>query len=109
MKERKIDNFDIKIKKAGFLIIVNLEEKMERNEVLEKVIKLTKEKLVVKKNIEVTENTRFQEDLNADSIDITDFVMELENVFDIKISDKDMENIQSVRDAVDLIYLKKSK
>ena len=57
------------------MIIVNLEEKMERNEVLEKVIKLTKEKLVVKKNIEVTENTSFQDDLNADSIDITDFVM----------------------------------
>lgn len=82
---------------------------MERNEVLEKVIKLTKEKLVVKKNIEVTENTSFQDDLNADSIDITDFVMELENVFSIKISDKDMENIKTVRDAVDLIYLKKSK
>lgn len=82
---------------------------MERNEVLEKVIKLTKEKLVVKKNIEIAENTRFQEDLNADSIDITDFVMELENVFELKISDKDMENIKTVRDAVDLIYAKKSK
>jgi len=35
--------------------------------------------------------------------------MELENVFSIKISDKDMENIKTVRDAVDLIYLKKSK
>ena len=81
---------------------------MERNEVLEKVIKLTREKLVVKKNIEVTENTSFQDDLNADSIDITDFVMELENVFSIKISDKDMENIKTVRVAVDLIHLKKS-
>ena len=35
--------------------------------------------------------------------------MELENEFDIKISDKDMENIKAVRDAVDLIYEKKSK
>ena len=82
---------------------------MERNEVLVKVIRLTREKLVVKKNIEVNENTRFQEDLNADSIDITDFVMELESVFEIKISDKDIENIKTVRDAVDLIYEKKSK
>ncbi|MBO4699490.1 acyl carrier protein [bacterium] len=82
---------------------------MERTEVLAKVITLTKEKLVVKKNIEVTENTSFQDDLNADSIDITDFVMELESVFGIKISDKDIENIKTVRDAVDLICLKKSK
>ena len=82
---------------------------MERTEVLKKVIELTKEKLVVKKNIEVTENTSFQDDLNADSIDITDFVMELENVFDIKISDKDIESIKTVHDAVDLICLKKSK
>ena len=48
---------------------------MERTEVLAKVIKLTEEKLVVKKNIKVTEDTSFQDDLNADSIDITDFVM----------------------------------
>ena len=82
---------------------------MERTEVLAKVITLTKEKLVVKKNIEVTENTSFQDDLNADSIDITDFVMELESAFGIKISDKDIENIKTVRDAVDLICLKKSK
>lgn len=82
---------------------------MERTEVLAKVIKLTEEKLVVKKNIKVTEDTSFQDDLNADSIDITDFVMELENVFDIKISDKDIENIKTVRDAVDLICLKNSK
>ncbi|MBO4711957.1 acyl carrier protein [bacterium] len=82
---------------------------MERKEVLEKVILLAKEKLVPKKNIEVKETSCFQEDLNADSIDIADFVSELENVFEIKISDKDMENIKTVRDAVDLICAKKSK
>ena len=82
---------------------------MERNEVLEKVIKLTKEKLVVKKNIEVTEKTSFQDDLNADSIDITDFAMELENVFKIKMDDKDMDNIKTIGDAVDLIYKNQPK
>ncbi|MBO4698838.1 acyl carrier protein [bacterium] len=82
---------------------------MERNEILEKVIKLAKEKLVPKKNIEVKETSCFQEDLNADSIDITDFVMELENEFDIKISDKDVENIKTVGDAVNLIYADKNK
>ncbi|MBR6422421.1 acyl carrier protein [bacterium] len=82
---------------------------MERNEILEKVIKLAKEKLVPKKNIEIKETSYFQEDLNADSIDITDFAMELENVFKIKMDDKDMDNIKTIGDAVDLIYKNQSK
>ncbi|MBQ3367645.1 acyl carrier protein [bacterium] len=82
---------------------------MERNEILEKVIKLAKEKLVPKKNIEIKETSYFQEDLNADSIDITDFAMELENVFNIKMDDKDMDNIKTIGDAVDLIYKNQPK
>lgn len=82
---------------------------MERNEILEKVIKLAKEKLVPKKNIEIKETSYFQEDLNADSIDITDFAMELENVFKIKMDDKDMDNIKTIGDAVDLIYKNQPK
>ena len=82
---------------------------MERNEFLEQVIKLAKVKLVPKKNIEVKETSYFQEDLNADSIDITDFAMELENVFKIKLDDKDMDNIKTIGDAVDLIYKNQPK
>ena len=82
---------------------------MERNEILEKVIKLAKEKLVPKKNIEIKETSYFQEDLNADSIDITDFAMELENLFEIKMDDKDMDNIKTIGDAVDLIYKNQPK
>jgi len=82
---------------------------MERSEILAQVIKLAKEKLVPKKDIEVKETSRFQEDLNADSIDITDFAMELETVFKIKMDDKDMDKIKTIGDAVDLIYQQKSK
>lgn len=82
---------------------------MERNEILEQVIKLAKVKLVPKKNIEIKETSYFQEDLNADSIDITDFAMELENVFKIKLDDKDMDNIKTIGDAVDLIYKNQPK
>lgn len=82
---------------------------MERAEVLATVIKLTKDKLVIKKAIEVTENTSFQEDLNADSIDLTDLISELEETFNIQFSDKDFENIKTVKDVTDLIVAKKSK
>lgn len=80
-----------------------------RNNILTQLITLTRSKLVIKKDIDINENTSFQDDLNADSIDLTDLVMEIETTFKIKISDRDMEKIKTVRDAVDLICAKKSQ
>ena len=51
----------------------------------------------------ISEKTSFQEDLNADSIDITDFIMELESEFDVEIPDEDLEKIRTVGDASDYI------
>ena len=48
---------------------------------------------------EVTENARFIEDLNADSLDLVELVMRFEEEFDIEIPDEDAEKILSVRDA----------
>lgn len=48
---------------------------------------------------EVTENARFIEDLNADSLDLVELVMRFEEEFDIEIPDDDQEKILSVRDA----------
>ncbi|NYA65328.1 acyl carrier protein, partial [Lactobacillus salivarius] len=53
---------------------------------------------------EITENLNFQEDLDADSIDIVEFVLELEDVFGAEIPDEDAENIHTVGDAVKYIY-----
>lgn len=75
---------------------------MKREEIIQKVIKLAGEKLSADvKN--VSEKTSFQEDLNADSIDITDFIMELESEFDVEIPDEDLEKIKTVGDASDYI------
>lgn len=75
---------------------------MKREEIVEKVIKLAGEKLATEaKNI--SEKTSFQEDLNADSIDITDFIMELESAFDVEIPDEDLEKIKTVGNAADYI------
>lgn len=51
----------------------------------------------------VTREMTFQQDLGADSIDIVELVMELEDTFDAQISDEDAEKIATVGDAVDYI------
>ncbi len=52
---------------------------------------------------EVTENASFIEDLGADSLDIVELVMALEEEYDITIPDEEAEKIQTVGDAVNYI------
>ena len=52
---------------------------------------------------DVTEGASFIEDLGADSLDIVELVMALEEEYDIEISDEDAEKIQTVGDAVNYI------
>ena len=53
---------------------------------------------------ELTEEASFQEDLDADSLDLVELIMELEDQFAIKISDEDAQQIQTVGQAVDYIF-----
>ena len=58
---------------------------------------------------QVTSNASFVDDLNADSLDLVELIMSLEEEFSndsrtIEISDEDAEKIQSVQDAVDYIH-----
>jgi len=75
---------------------------MERSEILSKVVELAVDKLSAEKS-EITEATNFIEDLNADSLDVVDFVMALEGEFDMDIPEDDVEKIKTVKDAVDYI------
>lgn len=52
---------------------------------------------------EVTAEASFVEDLNADSLDLVELIMSLEEEFGMEISDEDAERIQKVSDAVDYI------
>jgi len=52
---------------------------------------------------EVKEESRFVEDLGADSLDVVELVMALEEKFDIEIPDEEAENIATVGDAVKFI------
>lgn len=52
----------------------------------------------------VTDPMSIKDDLNADSISVMEFVLELEDEFGTEISDEDAEQIQTVGGAVDYIY-----
>lgn len=75
---------------------------MSSEEVLEKVKGIIVEQLGVAENA-VTMEASFIDDLGADSLDIVELIMALEEEFDIEIPDADAEKVVSVGDVVDYI------
>jgi len=70
--------------------------------IFEKIKEITVDSLGVNPE-EVELSTSFIEDLGADSLDLFEFVMELEDEFDMEISNEDVEKILTVEDAVNYI------
>ncbi len=68
----------------------------------EKVIDIVSEQMGVDKS-EITRETSFVNDLNADSLDTVELVMEFEDQFDLSIPDDEAEKIQTVGQAIDYI------
>jgi acyl carrier protein len=68
----------------------------------ERVIEIVCEHLGVNKE-QVKRSTSFQEDMGADSLDIVELVMELEEEFGINIPDDQAEKIKTIGEAVDYI------
>ncbi|OQY06765.1 MAG: acyl carrier protein [Planctomycetales bacterium 4572_13] len=68
----------------------------------EKVIEIVSEQMGVDKG-EVSPKTSFINDLNADSLDTVELVMEFEDEFDMSIPDEEAEKIQTVGAAIDYI------
>jgi acyl carrier protein len=74
----------------------------------ERVIQIVCDSLGVNKE-NVTRSTSFQEDIGADSLDIVELVMELEEEFEITIPDEEAEKIKTVGEAIDYIDKELSK
>jgi acyl carrier protein len=75
---------------------------VERAQALSELQSILVEQLGVDAS-EVVETASFQEDLNADSLDLVEMIMEMEDKFGVKIPDEDAEKIVTVGDAVDYI------
>ena len=71
--------------------------------VLEKVKEVISEQLDVEDLDSITTETTFIDDLGADSLDIVELIMALEEEFDIEIPDADAEKVVTVGDVVDYI------
>jgi len=72
------------------------------SDVFERVKKIIVDRLGVDE-AEVTPEASFRDDLGADSLDVVELVMELEDEFDLEISDEDAEKIRTVGEVVEYI------
>ncbi len=71
-------------------------------EIEDKVYQIVSDQLSTERN-ELSRDTSFVNDLNADSLDTVELVMELEDEFDITIPDEEAEKLKTVGEAIDHI------
>ena len=77
----------------------NKEKKKEKREMFEKLKSVIEEKLNAE-GMDITESTRFKEDLEADSLDLFEMVMALEDEFNIEIPSEELEHLLTVGDVM---------
>lgn len=70
--------------------------------VLEKIKEIISVQFNVEKD-DINRETSFKDTLNADSLDLVELVMALEDEFDLEVEDEDMSSIKTVGDVVDNI------
>jgi acyl carrier protein len=77
-------------------------EGLDREEILTKIQEITADRLGVDES-DVTPDASFREDLEADSLDLVELIMELEEQFGMEIPDEEAEKITTVEEAVDYV------
>jgi len=78
---------------------------MDRATALEAIRELAVEVLSVEPDA-ITDEARFKEDLEADSLDLVELVMGFEERFDIEVPEEDLDGVTTVGHAVDLVLAK---
>ncbi|KRL38668.1 hypothetical protein FD20_GL001385 [Liquorilactobacillus uvarum DSM 19971] len=79
-----------------------MEEKMTEKEIFNKIAKIIHDRFELDQS-KITPELTFSSDLDADSIDIVEFVLELEDTFGAEIPDEDAEKLLTVGDVVKYI------
>ena len=70
----------------------------------QEVIKMVREQLCVDN---VTTESSFVDDLDADSLDMVEIGMAIEDIFEVEVTNKDVEKISTVQDVVNFVCEKK--
>ncbi|MCL4309479.1 MAG: acyl carrier protein [Thermoleophilia bacterium] len=75
---------------------------MTKEEIFDQLKEMLVEQLGVDE-ADITMKASFQDDLDADSLDLVEVIMEMEDKFSVKISDEEAEKIRTVGEAVDFV------
>ena len=74
---------------------------MTEKEILDRIVTIIQERQG--EDFVVTESLSLKDDLGADSVDLMEFILTLEDEFSIEISDEEIDQLQSVGDVVKII------
>jgi len=86
---------------------VNFQEnkkKMTEKEIFDRIVTIIQERQG--EDFVVTESLSLKDDLDADSVDLMEFILTLEDEFNIEISDEEIDQLQSVGDVVEVVKSK---
>lgn len=75
---------------------------MDKSEIEKKIIQISAEQLGMSDS-DIQSSMSFTDDMNADSLDIVELIMRMEEEFDLEIPDDDAEKLQTVNNAVEYI------
>ncbi len=78
---------------------------MDRTEIESKLTDLLVDELGIERD-DITQEAKFEEDLDVDSLGVVELLMALEDNFGVKIPDEEAEQITTVGEAVDLVEAK---
>lgn len=77
---------------------------MTEKEILDRIVTIIQERQG--EDFVVTESLSLKDDLDADSVDLMEFILTLEDEFNIEISDEEIDQLQSVGDVVEVVKSK---
>ena len=77
---------------------------MTEKEIFDRIVTMIQERQ--EEDFVVTESLSLKDDLDADSVDLMEFILTLEDEFNIEISDEEIDQLQSVGDVVEVVKRK---